>query len=86
MWERIIRTIKDALKRCLGRSSLSYEELLTVLAEVEAIVNCRFLTQLCEDSDDAVALTPSHFLTGKRTVELPALTADCLPSSTAHDL
>ncbi|KAH7934528.1 hypothetical protein HPB51_029103 [Rhipicephalus microplus] len=85
-WERVIWTIMDALKRCLERSSLSYEELLTVLVEVEAIVNCHPLTQLCEDAEDAEALTPSHFLTGKRVVELPASTSSGLPSYTAHEL
>lgn len=30
-WERVIRTIKDALKRCLGCSCLTYEELRTIL-------------------------------------------------------
>ncbi|KAL3201126.1 hypothetical protein MRX96_043084 [Rhipicephalus microplus] len=85
-WKQVIQTIKNALKRCLRRSGLSYEELLTVLAEVEAIVNCRPLTKLCKDAEDAEALTPSHFLTGKRVVGFPASTRGSLPSSTAHEL
>ncbi|KAL3177312.1 hypothetical protein MRX96_009994 [Rhipicephalus microplus] len=76
----------DALKRCLERSSLSYEELLTELAEVEAIVNLHPRTELCEYAEDAVALTPWHFSTGKRVVELPASTSGSLPSYTAHEL
>ncbi|KAH7934530.1 hypothetical protein HPB51_029105 [Rhipicephalus microplus] len=82
-WERVIRTNKNALKHCLERSSVSYEELFTVPVEVEAIVN--WLTQLGEDAEDAEALTPSHFLTGKRVVELQASTRGSLPSSTAHE-
>ncbi|KAL3186712.1 hypothetical protein MRX96_026866 [Rhipicephalus microplus] len=76
----------DALKLCLGQSSLSYEELLTVLAEVEKIVNYHPLTQLCENAEDSEALTPSQFLTGKRLVRLPGSTSGRLPSSTAHEL
>lgn len=56
-----------------------------MLAEVEATVNCRPLTQLCEVTEDAEALTPSHLI-GKRVVGLPAKTSGCLPSSTAPDL
>ncbi|KAL3226869.1 hypothetical protein MRX96_024588 [Rhipicephalus microplus] len=81
-----MRTIKDVLMRFLGRSSLSYEELLTLLAEVEVIVNCHPLTQLCEDAENAEALTPSHFITGKRVVGLPASTSGTFPGSTAHEL
>ncbi|XP_064458861.1 uncharacterized protein LOC135369129 [Ornithodoros turicata] len=85
-WERLIRTIKDALKRCLGRSSLCYEGLLTVLLEVEAAVNCRPLTQLADDTEDCEALTPSHFLIGRRAVALPASLGLEVPSSTPAGL
>ncbi|KAH8009264.1 hypothetical protein HPB51_014233 [Rhipicephalus microplus] len=86
VWERVIRALQDAPKRFLGRSSLSYEELLAVLLKVEVIVNCHPLTQLCEDAEDAEALTLLHFLAGKRIVGLPASTSISLFSYTAHDL
>lgn len=85
-WERVIRTIKDALKRCLGRSSLSYNELLTVLAEVEAAVNCRPLTYLEDDVTSAEVLTPSHFLVGKRLVTLPTEQENPALNADAPDL
>ncbi|KAH8027001.1 hypothetical protein HPB51_001316 [Rhipicephalus microplus] len=76
----------DALKHCLERSSLSYEKLITGPVEVEAIINCHPLIQLCEQAENAQALTPSHFLTGKRVVELRASISGSLPDSTAHEL
>ncbi|XP_064488324.1 uncharacterized protein LOC135400416 [Ornithodoros turicata] len=69
-----------------GRSSLCYEELLTVLLEVEAAVNCRPLTQLADDTEDCEALTPSHFLIGRRAVALPASLGLEVPSSTPAGL
>ncbi|XP_043195478.1 uncharacterized protein LOC122366890 [Amphibalanus amphitrite] len=43
-WERLVRTVKSALKKTLGRSVLSKVELETLLLEVEAAVNSRPLT------------------------------------------
>ena len=40
-WERLIQTMKRALKKVIGRISLSFEELRTLLIEVEGIVNAR---------------------------------------------
>ena len=61
-WERLVRVVKDLLKRTLGRAILSYEELLTVCCECEAIINSRPLTYLSEDSEDLVPITPAMFL------------------------
>ena len=61
-------------KRCLikviGSANRSYDELLTVIAEVEAILNLRLLSYVSsEDLDEP--LTPSHLLTGHRLISLP---------------
>ena len=44
MYERLVRSVKAALRKSLGQRSLSKTELETVLAEVEACVNSRPLT------------------------------------------
>ncbi|VEN41764.1 unnamed protein product [Callosobruchus maculatus] len=62
-WERMVKTVKDALKLTLGKS-LTFEELQTVLSEVEATVNSRPLTYIENDADNLMILTPSHFLLG----------------------
>nr|CAH7714052.1 unnamed protein product [Callosobruchus chinensis] len=56
--------MKDALKLSIGRRSLKFDELQTVLSEVEATVNSRPLTYVENDADNLVILTPSHFLIG----------------------
>lgn len=61
-WERLIRMMKDLVRRIVGRSKLDWEELSTVVVQVEAIMNGRPLTYLSEDPEDLVPLSPSSFL------------------------
>ena len=64
-WERLIQGAKRCLRKCLGKTKLSYEELLIVLAEVECVLNSRPLCCIYGDSVDEV-ITPSHLLLGRR--------------------
>ena len=70
-WERLIRLIKQLLRRVLGRASLSYEEMYTVLCDCESVINSRPLTYLSEDSTDLIALTPAMFLQDIKEVGVP---------------
>lgn len=84
-FERMVRTVKSALKKSLGQRYLSKAELQTILVEIEACVNSRPLTFVGDTPDDPLPLTPAHFLTGHsagfqaRTAEEPlAVTAESL--------
>lgn len=58
--------VKVLLKRVLGKTSLKYEEMTTVLCDTEAVINARPLTYVSEDAEDLAPLTPSMFLRDMR--------------------
>ncbi|GFV83556.1 integrase catalytic domain-containing protein [Trichonephila clavipes] len=60
-WERLIGILKDLLRKTLGRSCLSYEELQTLVCECESVMNSRPLTYISEEQE-LKTLTPSMFL------------------------
>ena len=69
-FERMVASVKDNLRKTLGNARLSYEELLTVLVEVECMLNARPLT--CEyNKVHGEVLTPSHLICGRRVKSLP---------------
>ncbi|MEE4247202.1 MAG: hypothetical protein V2I33_17455, partial [Kangiellaceae bacterium] len=70
-WERMVRTVKSALRKSIGVRCLKKTELETVLHEIEACVNSRPLTFVGDAVDASSPLTPSHFLIG-RTAGFPA--------------
>ena len=55
--------MKKCLKKTVGRTSLDYDELNTVLVETESIINSRSLTYIYGD-DESIShpLTPSHLI------------------------
>ncbi|CAK1595526.1 unnamed protein product [Parnassius mnemosyne] len=63
-WERLIRTVKNALKVVLKERAPREEVLITLLAEVENLVNSRALTHVSVEPESNESLTPNHFLLG----------------------
>lgn len=63
-WERLIRSVKTALKITLKERAPREEVLTTLLTEIEHTVNSRPLTHVSVDPECAEALTPNHFLIG----------------------
>ena len=68
VWERQIHTIQrglDAMFAELGKPQLTHELLVTLMAEVAAIVNTRPISALPSDPDDPQPLSPVMLLTLK---------------------
>ncbi|XP_055951669.1 uncharacterized protein LOC129987753 [Argiope bruennichi] len=65
IWEAGVTSFKFPLKRVVGGQKLTYESFLTVINQIESILNSRPLTPLSSDVDDLSALTPGHFLIGR---------------------
>lgn len=82
LWESAVRICKFHLKRVLGQSLLTYEEFVTVLVQVEGIVNSRPLCPIpYSDSEVIQTLTPAHFLIGRPIVALPDYDYEDVPTN-----
>ena len=73
--------MKNCLKKTLGRAKLDFNELLTVLHEIELILNSKPLTYVTDDVVDDV-LTPNHVLFGRN---LLPVNEDESPHDAAND-
>ncbi|XP_039303484.1 uncharacterized protein LOC120357383 [Solenopsis invicta] len=71
IWEAAVKSLKHHLRRVLGDSTLTFEEMSTLLAQVEACLNSRPLQALSDDPEDLAALTPGHFLVGSALTAVP---------------
>jgi len=70
--ESAVKSAKYFLKRILGNSHLTFEELTTLFSQIEAILNSRPLSPLSSSPDDYNPLTPGHFLIGRPMTSLPS--------------
>lgn len=71
LWEAAVKSAKTHMRKTIGNSSLRYEDMLTLLAQVEMCLNSRPLTPLPDSSSDLEVLTPGHFLVGSSLQAVP---------------
>jgi hypothetical protein len=70
LWEAGIKSCKFHLKRVIGNSTLTFEEMTTVLSQIEACLNSRPMWRI-DDNGQSLPLTPGHFLVGEPLVVAP---------------
>ncbi|KAG8233722.1 hypothetical protein J437_LFUL019192 [Ladona fulva] len=71
LWEANMKVAKNILRRIIGERSLTFEELSTVFARVEATLNSLPLTALSNDPNELEALSPGHLLIGAPLFSTP---------------
>lgn len=63
-WKRLVRNVKNALRVALKERTPKDETLVTMMTEVEHIINSRPLIHVSVNHRDDKALTLNHFLIG----------------------
>lgn len=69
-YERLVGMVKRSLRKAVGRKHFTLEQLVTLLVEIEAVLNSRPLTYVYEDFESGFILTPAHFLVINRKLGL----------------
>lgn len=72
IWEAAVKSAKFHLRRVIGIQIFTFEELSTLFAEVEAVMNSRPLSPLSPDPNENNVLTPGHFLIGEALTAVPS--------------
>ena len=64
--ESMVKVTKRALKTIIKERTFTDDTLYIIMTEVESTVNSRPLANVSDNIDDYEALTPNHFLLGRR--------------------
>ena len=65
MYKRVIKDVKKTLYKILGRTTLNFEELETVIIDIEKHLNNRPLTYLKSDGGEGQVLTLNVVMWGQ---------------------
>ena len=70
-YERLNHSLKEPLRKVLGRARVNYAEMYTILTDIEAALNQHPLTYLGSDPKNPQAITPSHLAIGRALQTIP---------------
>ncbi|GBO28929.1 hypothetical protein AVEN_93216-1, partial [Araneus ventricosus] len=77
---------KDPLRKILGRALLTFEELSTILVEIEYVVNSRPLTYVTDGFSEPNPLTPLDFLQyGRKDHDYPLHFAEIVNKASSRE-
>ena len=74
-FERLVRSTKELLRKELKTYKLTYEQLQTIVFEIETISNNRPITYFYNDESES-CLTPNHLLFGRTLLLFNSSTTD----------
>lgn len=70
-WEAYVKLTKHHLRRMTTSKKLTFEEMSTLLVQIECCINSRPLCSITSDPNDLDPLTPAHLLIGEPLNVLP---------------
>ena len=70
-YETFFRLVRKIMRSLIGEATLDEVELLTLITEIERILNDRPITQLPSKPDDLLTITPSMILSGSVESDAP---------------
>ena len=81
LWEAAVKSTKYHLRRVIGDQNLTFEEMSTLLHQIEACLNSRPLQAMSDDPGDLTTLTPGHFHIGDALLSLPDPAVEDVPAT-----
>ena len=73
-WGRLVKLVKSSLLKAVGKITLTYDQLSTLVTEIQATVNTRPLLYTGSDlRDNDSVITPNHFLSLNSEVGTPVV-------------
>ena len=79
LYERLVGLTKRALRKTIGNKCLTEKQLVTVLTEIEVVLNSRPLVYLDDSVNSRFTITPSCFLSLNTRHILPDYNSDVDP-------
>ena len=64
LWESSVKSFKSHFRKIVNNNPLTYEEMLTLINQIEAILNSRPITPMSSNPADPQPLTPAHLMVG----------------------
>ncbi|GFY77700.1 transposable element Tcb2 transposase [Trichonephila inaurata madagascariensis] len=84
-YQRLMRAIKEPLRKIIDRAQLTFEETMTILVEIENVLNHQPLTYVSDDISDPEPLIPANFLLVGHKNDYPLNFSEFLNNSTTRE-
>ena len=88
LWEAAVKSAKKHVRRTMGKSVLTFDELTTLFCQIEAVLNSCPISVMSDDPNEVEPLTPAHLSIGHRLDVLPSFLLDqthdvdnCIPQN-----